>query len=89
MGSGLHYMLLGGLVVSSAAVALFFYRFARDTRDPLFTFFGSAFLVLSVHWALLGVIRPASEARPFLYLVRLVAFLLILIGIVTKNRPKA
>ena len=88
MGSSLHYMLLGGLVVSCAAVALFFFRFARDTRDALFLFFGCAFLVLSGHWVLLGMIRPASEARPFLYLVRLGAFLLILVAIIIKNRPK-
>jgi uncharacterized membrane protein len=86
MGSAFHYMLLGALVVASAAVAMFFFRFARDTRDRLFVCFGGAFAVLSLHWLLLGVIRPASEFRPFLFLVRLAAFLLILLGIALKNR---
>lgn len=87
MGSSYHYMLLGALVVACGAVAVFFLRFARDTRDRLFLCFGGAFLVLTVHWLLLGLIRPASEFRPFLYLIRLAAFLLILGGIAFKNRP--
>jgi hypothetical protein len=86
MAASLHYMLVGGLVVGCAAVALFFFRFARDTRDRLFSCFGGAFAVLSVHWILLGIIGPTSEVRPFLYLIRLAAFLLILLGIVAKNR---
>ena len=86
MGTPLHAALLGALVVSCAAVALFFFRFARDTRDRLFLCFGGAFAVLSAHWLLLAWTDPDSEFRPFLYLVRLAAFLLILIGIFVKNR---
>jgi hypothetical protein len=87
MGSTYNVFFLGGLTVGCLAVALFFFRFARDTRDRLFLFFGSAFLVLSAHWLLLALVRPASEFRPFLYLIRLGAFLLILTGIAVKNRP--
>jgi drug/metabolite transporter superfamily protein YnfA len=87
MATSYHYMLIGALVVACGAVAVFFLRFARDTRDRLFACFGGAFFVLSAHWLLLGVIRPASEFRPFLYLLRLAAFLLILVGIALKNRP--
>ena len=86
MGAPMHYMLLGALVVACAAVSLFFFRFARDTGDRLFVFFGGAFLVLSLHWLALGIVQPASEVRPFLYVARLLAFVLILIGIFVKNR---
>jgi len=86
MATPLHFFLLGALTLASLAVALFFFRFAADTRDRLFVCFGSAFIVLGVHWLLLGMVHPASEVRPFLYLLRLVAFLLILVGIAVKNR---
>lgn len=86
MATSYHYMLIGALVVACGAVAVFFLRFARDTRDRLFFCFGGAFLVLAAHWVLLGVIDPASEFRPFLYVMRLAAFLLILLGITLKNR---
>jgi len=75
-------------VSATAAVAagLFFFRFWRESRDRLFAFFGAAFWVLAVSWALLALINPSDEARPYIYAIRLVAFLLMIIGMVDKNR---
>jgi hypothetical protein len=65
---------------------VFFFRFWRESRDELFAFFGGAFWILGLSWALLSLFSPAQEARPYVYGLRLIAFLLIIIAIVRKNR---
>jgi hypothetical protein len=71
---------------AAAAAGLFFFRFWRESRDRLFAFFGAAFWVLALSWALLALIDPSDETRPFVYAIRLVAFLLMIVGMVDKNR---
>jgi hypothetical protein len=77
-------------VSATAAVAagLFFFRFWRESRDRLFAFFGAAFWMLAVSWALLALINPSDETRPYVYAIRLVAFLLMIVGMVDKNRSQ-
>lgn len=78
---------LQGVAAAAAFVAgLCFLRFWRDSRDGLFAYFGIAFWLLAASWLLLGMTNPAAEARPYIYAIRLVAFLLIVIGIAHKNR---
>jgi hypothetical protein len=75
-------------VSATAAVAagLFFFRFWRESRDRLFAFFGAAFWVLAVSWVLLALINPTAETRPYVYAIRLLAFLLLIVGMIDKNR---
>jgi hypothetical protein len=75
-------------VSATAAVAagLFFFRFWRESRDRLFAFFGAAFWVLAVSWVLLALINPSAETRPYVYAIRLLAFLLLIVGMIDKNR---
>jgi hypothetical protein len=77
---------LGGLVVASAAAGLFFLRFWRKTRDRLFLIFAVAFWLMGVNWLALSFTEPNAEFRPALYLIRLLAFVLILYAILEKNR---
>jgi hypothetical protein len=83
---------LSGVIIAGYAVAgLFFLRFWRDTRDRLFAIFAASFWLLCVQRILL-VTRPAGisgENVANLYLVRLLAFVLILVGILDKNRGAA
>lgn len=65
---------------------LFFLRFWRDSRDALFAFFGAAFWLLALSWALLALFSPTEEARPYIYGLRLIAFTLMIAGMVVKNR---
>lgn len=65
---------------------LAFVRFWRRSGDPLFLWFGSAFWLMALCWILLALFSPTEEARPYIYSIRLVAFLLIIAGIVQKNR---
>jgi hypothetical protein len=79
--------LSGAITLGSVFAALFFLRFWRDTRDELFLSFSIAFLLLGTAQAILALGGVPSEYRSWVYLVRLAAFVLILIAIVRKNRP--
>ena len=70
----------------SWACAVFFFRFWRESGDRLFAFFSGAFSLLSLCWVLLALIDPADESRPSIYAIRLMAFALIIIGAIDKNR---
>ena len=79
--------LLSGFIAAGAFVgALSFLRFWRLSRERLFLLFGAAFAVMSVNHVALAMTSPDSEARVALYVVRLISFLLILAGIVDRNR---
>lgn len=75
----------GAAFLASAAVALYFLRFWRDTRDALLGIFAVAFGVFSLNRLLLAIIDRASDARLVIYVLRLFAFLLIIAGILVKN----
>ena len=80
--------LLGIIVVSSLIAGLFFLKFWRRTRDPLFLAFAAAFTIEGVNrMGFLFVDRP-NEGSPAIYIVRLFAFLIILGAIVWKNRRR-
>lgn len=70
------------------ASGLFFLRFWRESRDALFAFFGAAFVLLGLSWTLLALSAPAEDTRPYIYGLRLVAFVLIILGTVLKNRGR-
>lgn len=78
--------LWGALSMSSAIAALFFLRYWRLTRDRLFAYFSVAFAALALNWIGLAIADPSVETRHQLYLLRLAGFVLIIIGIVDKNR---
>lgn len=71
---------------AAAANGLFFVRFWRNTGDTLFAFFGAAFWLLASSWALLAFLKPAGEMRASVYAIRLLAFLLMIAGMIMKNR---
>jgi hypothetical protein len=78
---------LQGVCAASAwAVGLFFLRFWFENRDRLFALFAVAFWLLALSWTLLALTSPLEDSRPFIYGVRLLAFVLIIAAIVDKNR---
>jgi hypothetical protein len=79
-------LFLGALVLGCALAALFFLRFWRNTADRLFAYFAVTFALLAAHWTLLALVAPAYEHRPLVYLIRLAAFVLVLVAIADKNR---
>ena len=75
----------GALAMGSVVAGLFFLRFWRESRDRLFVFFDVAFWLLAVQWAGLGLIPFDEDGRHRIYLVRLVAYVLLVVGILDKN----
>jgi hypothetical protein len=74
-----------GFLVSS----LFFLRFWRSTRDRLFAAFSAAFLLLAVNQTLLALSQVPLEERSKLYLLRLLAFAIIIAAVAAKNRKSS
>jgi hypothetical protein len=68
--------------------ALFFLRFLKRTRDRLFGGLASAFLLLALHWTALVGVEPESETRPLVYILRLLAFVVIIAAVLDKNLKK-
>ena len=80
---------LSGVIFGlSLTAALFFLRFWRQTADRLFAFFALAFAVFGTSRLVLAVLDEQNEARTWVYVVRLAAFVLIAVAIVDKNRAR-
>ena len=79
-------LLNGGTMVAALVIALFFFRYWRRTKDRLFLMFSAGFLTFAVSRLLLAVLDEAAEGRVLVYLLRLLAFALILAAIIDKNR---
>lgn len=78
--------LLGIIATSSLTAGIFFLRFWRDTRDSLFLTFAIAFIAEGLNRTAMLLLKQPNEGSPWIYVVRFFAFLLILVGIVNKNR---
>lgn len=79
-------VLQGGSIVAAFAIALFFYRFWRETRDRFFVLFAIAFALFALNRIVLVAVEDDSEAGTLALLGRLGAFGLIIAAIVDKNR---
>lgn len=76
----------GAVAMGCVVIGMFFFRFWRQSRDRLFLRFASAFWILSISYILLTVVAFATEWRVYIFIVRLIAFCMILYGIFEKNR---
>ena len=79
-------LVAGSLVAIYLAIALFFLRFWSAARDRLFGLFALAFVVLAVQRLALSLTNATMEDQTVFYLLRLVAFVIIVVAIVDKNR---
>lgn len=77
--------LYGGLALMCGVIGFFFLRYWYVQRDRFFLWFMVAFWALGVGWGI-HLVYLTSEAGPLVYAARLVAFLLIIVAIVDKNR---
>lgn len=80
--------LSGAIFMACLAVALHFARLWRRTGDRLFAFFLTAFVVFAAERVVLALVPAHNEFAPFVYLVRLIAFGLIIAGVIDKNRTR-
>lgn len=77
-------LITGALAMAYFIAAMFFMRFWSATHERLFGFFAAAFALLAVQRLLLPY-APEPWISP-LYVVRLLAFVLIILAIIDKNR---
>lgn len=77
--------LLGVIATASVTAGLFFLRFWRLTRDRFFLAFAASFLIEGLNRSSTLLLDHPNEGNPWIYLVRLVSFLLILGAILEKN----
>ena len=77
---------MSGMITATFAVcALFFIRFWSRTKDILFAGFAVTFFLLALGQTLTSVLDLAPEERTGIYLMRLAAFLILIVAIVRKN----
>lgn len=78
--------LQGATSLGFLVAALFFLRFWRQSDDRLFLLFALAFAAMAVNRFALVFVDETGELGTGLFLIRLLAFVLIVVAIVDKNR---
>jgi hypothetical protein len=76
----------GAIALACALIGVKFLKFWRSSRDRFFLWFMAAFWVFSVGWVIRAFAATRSEDVHYVYLPRLLAFLLIIAAILDKNR---
>jgi hypothetical protein len=84
----LNSVLVGAIGAGSLIAALFFLRFWKSTRDRFFLFFALSFFIEGVNRIVFYLAVGLNEDQPVYYLVRLIAYGLILAAIIDKNRAR-
>lgn len=79
-------ILIGSIATASFVIGLFFFRFWKSTADRFFLFFAISFWIEGANRLLLIATTGLHEDSPTYYLIRLVAYMLIVIAILDKNR---
>ena len=75
----------GAITMGYLVAGLFFLRFWARTRDGLFVAFACAFWLLALNQLLVALSGTPREEQTWIYLLRLLAFVLIIAAIVRKN----
>ena len=78
----------GALAAGYCVAALYFVKFWRQTGDRLFAFFAAAFVLLFLQRLALALATDLMASTDWYYVVRLLAFALILVAIIDKNRAQ-
>lgn len=79
-------ILIGAIATCSFVIGLFFFRFWCATADRFFLFFALSFGIEGANRLLLALAIGLHEDSPVYYLIRLAAYMLIVIAILDKNR---
>lgn len=76
----------GGIAVAFGMIGVCFFRFWRSSRVRLFYLFAISFYLLTIERVVLVLADPDNEFAPYIYTIRLAAFLVIIGGIIDQNR---
>lgn len=81
-------VLAGAIAMASIVIGLFFLRFWRSAGDRFFLYFALSFFIEGAHRIYSSVGNELREDTPHHYLIRLLAYGLILWAILEKNWPR-
>ena len=84
----MYQIMTGAIVMACCVIALFFLRFWRSSGDRFFLYFALAFVLEGAHRCLVGLEAVDGRDPPLYYLLRLLAYSLILWAIIAKNWPR-
>jgi hypothetical protein len=79
--------IMGAVAMGHFVAGLFFLKFWRKTRDRFFAMFAAAFWLLGVN-RIVMVLTQDYDEHQYTYWVRFVAYVIILLAILDKNREK-
>jgi hypothetical protein len=83
----MNLFLSGAIFISATISFLFFLRFWKDSKDRFFLLFSISFALLSLERLALVYLVDQKEFHWLAYSIRLMAYLVILAAIVSKNQP--
>ena len=83
--SALTAFLYGLTAMGFLVAGLFFLRFWKRTRDGLFLAFAVAFWLFALNQTLVALLGVPREEQSLIYLLRLAAFVLIIVAVLRKN----
>lgn len=78
-------MLVGAFLMASFIVCLFFFRFWKSTKDRFFLFFALSFTIEGIN-RIISEFSQIPDQKPLVYILRMVAYLLIVWAIFDKNK---
>lgn len=81
-------LLAGAIAMASLTIALFFLRFWRSSGDRFFLYFALSFTIEGLHRVYAALRDNGGEDSPLHYLIRLLAYGLIIWAILDKNMPR-
>jgi len=79
-------ILIGATAMACCTVGVFFIRYWRTTGDRFFLYFAASFWIQGLIRVHMGAADTDDEYRAAYYLIRLLAYVLILVAIWEKNR---
>lgn len=78
----------GVLFMGYLVAGLCFCRFWRKTQERLFVWFAAAFWLLAFERLVMVMLQASEDHQASIYIIRLLAFLMIIVAIVNKNRAR-
>ena len=79
-------VLNGATAMACFAIGVFFARFWYESRERLFACLSAGFWIFAVNYAALGVLPALDERRAYVFGVRLLGFVAIIVGVALKDR---
>ncbi|MBA3394380.1 MAG: hypothetical protein H0T89_17170 [Deltaproteobacteria bacterium] len=86
MNADITLFIHGALTLACFLVGVKFLKFWHSSRDRFFLWFAAAFLVFATGWVIRAFAETSAEDVHYVYVPRLLAFMLIIAAILDKNR---